>query len=188
MKFQTDRQGNRLHVRKKIILHAGGYCFDQAGTQIHTLLGSCVAITLWHPTLLIGGMCHYALPFNASGNKKHKLDSRYADDCMALFERSAARHGTHPVDYQAKVFGGGNMYERFPGGGMDMEERQRVGEKNARAAFELLSAAGVTIMVAHVGEFGYRRIVFDITTGDVWVRFSPASAKHRNSYSPSSRI
>lgn len=188
MKFQTDQTSKRPHTEKKIILHAGGYCFDQAGTKIHTLLGSCVAITLWHPELLIGGMCHYALPFNPSRSNKHKLDSRYADDCMELFKRSAARFRTHPKDYQAKIFGGGNMYERCPNARMDGAERQRVGEINAQAAFELLSTAGATILAAHVGEFGYRRIVFDVSTGDVWVRFSPANSTHGNSYSPSSKI
>lgn len=28
--------------------------------------------------------------------------------------------------------------------------------------------------VVHVGEFGHRRIVFDVATGDVWVRVRPA--------------
>ena len=29
---------------------------------LKTLLGSCVAITLWHPQRQLGGMCHFLLP------------------------------------------------------------------------------------------------------------------------------
>ena len=28
------------------------------------------------------------------------------------------------------------------------------------------------VHTAHMGEFGYRRVIFDITSGDVWVRFN----------------
>jgi len=66
------------------------------------------------------------------------------------------------------------MYEKQTYTGLDEIENQPIGDKNAVAAATLLMNEGVDILVAHVGEFGYRRIVFDISTGDVWVRFTPA--------------
>lgn len=162
-----------LHAEKKVILHAGDYAFDRAGTHIHTLLGSCISITMWHPQRHIGGMCHYALA-RSDGKVGTRLDPRYAEDCIELFKHSAVRNKTQLRDYQFKVFGGGNMYERYPDNTLDDTEKQPIGEKNAAAAFMLLASEGVDILVAHVGEFGHRRLVFDIATGDVWVRFTPA--------------
>ncbi|MCB1849769.1 MAG: chemotaxis protein CheD [Gammaproteobacteria bacterium] len=161
-------------ANKKIVLHAGDYCFDSAGTHVHTLLGSCISITLWHPQLKIGGMCHFALARPDGGKPGSRLDPRYAEDCIELFRRSAARHRTKISQYEAKIFGGGNMYEKYPNPALDTVEKQPIGEKNAAAAFSLLMNEGANILVAHVGEFGHRRIVYDIATGDVWVRFTPA--------------
>ncbi len=157
---------------KRVILHAGDYCFDRAGTQVHTLLGSCVSIVLWHPEKMIGGMCHYALPYRFERHDK-RMNPRFADDCMTLFKRSVKRHKTHLHEYKAKVFGGGNMYRKFRRAPIDDIQRKPVGEKNVEAAFSLLMNEGIEIQVAHVGEFGYRRIVFDVANGDVWVKFQP---------------
>jgi chemotaxis protein CheD len=66
------------------------------------------------------------------------------------------------------------MYKKQPYMGLEEVENQPVGDKNVAAAATLLMNEGVDILVAHVGEFGYRRVVFDITTGDVWVRFTVA--------------
>lgn len=161
-----------IKALKKVILHAGDYCFDEAGTHVHTLLGSCVSITLWHPKLKVGGMCHYALPYHPD-DVNNELNPRFADDCMQLFNRSVRRYGTVIADYQVKIFGGGNMYEKQSKDDINDVERLPVGDKNVIAAYELLQKEGAQILVAHVGEFGYRRVIFDISSGDVWVRFTP---------------
>lgn len=162
------------HARKKIVLHAGDYCFDSAGTHVHTLLGSCISITLWHPARRIGGMCHFALARPEPRRPGQRLDPRYAEDCIELFKNSVSRMKTAFTDYEVKIFGGGNMYDKYPDTTLDETERQPVGEKNASTAFSILMNEGANILVAHVGEAGHRRIVFDITTGDVWVKFTPA--------------
>ena len=53
-----------------------------------------------------------------------------------------------------------------------------IGTKNAAAAMQLLMQDGVDILIAHVGEFGHRRIVFDISSGDVWVKHQPRNDQH----------
>ena len=47
---------------RKIFLDPGHFVFAEPGTHIHTLLGSCVAITMWHPKLQI--IAIYAKKFN----------------------------------------------------------------------------------------------------------------------------
>ena len=162
------------HARKKIVLHAGEYCFDKAGTHIHTLLGSCVSITMWHPALKIGGMCHFAISRENAQPEHRGLDPRYAEDCITLFKNSIKRLNTRLSEYEVKLFGGGNMYEKHPVPELPTTQKQPIGEKNVAAAYRLLLDEGANIQVAHVGEFGYRKVVFDITTGDVWVKFNPA--------------
>ncbi|HED33323.1 MAG TPA: chemotaxis protein [Gammaproteobacteria bacterium] len=149
-------------------INPGEFFFHEENCQIHTLLGSCIAITLWHPVLKVGGMCHFVLP--GSSNPVFNLDDsehngRYSDGAMALFEIEAQRYGTQLNEYHAKIFGGSNMLA-------DMSSRKDglIGEKNTEAAVMHLSEKGIPLLVAHVGETGYRRIAFDVCSGDVWVK------------------
>lgn len=63
------------------------------------------------------------------------------------------------------------MYQKFEHSPIAEVQRQPIGEKNVAAAFNLLNDVGIEIKIAHVGEFGYRRVIFDVATGDVWVKF-----------------
>jgi len=153
-------------------LNPGQFYFCESNCQIHTLLGSCIAITLWHPILQIGGMCHFVLPGRRSPEgvirAGGKLKGRYSDEAMALFEREATRHGTKLNEYQAKIFGGSNMLANST-----LKQDEMIGTINTEAALKHLSERGITLLLAHVGETGHRRIVFDVEKGDVWVKHEP---------------
>ena len=41
-----------------VFLQPGDIHFGGADTRIRTVLGTCVAISLWHPVRQIGGMSH----------------------------------------------------------------------------------------------------------------------------------
>lgn len=154
------------HAQQKTFLHPGDFCFTDQRIHIHTLLGSCVSITLWHPGLKIGGMCHFMLPkYSGKHNPGRKPDGRYAEDVIKLFKSDVEKFGTSLQEYDAKIFGGGNMMKSE-----DEDIDDSIGTKNAATAMKLLMQEKVNILVAHVGEFGHRRIVFDVVTGDVWVR------------------
>ncbi|MBI5919398.1 MAG: chemotaxis protein CheD [Nitrosomonadales bacterium] len=151
-----------------IFLQPGEFYFGDRGTRIRTLLGSCVAITMWHPMLRVGGMCHYMLPVRG-GKPDGTLDGRYADEAMAMFQREIRGVGTRPEDYQVKVFGGGNMFSKQ----RHCELQQPCGNvacRNVQAARLLLDSHGHKVMAEHVGEHGHRNVVFDVWNGDVWMR------------------
>lgn len=154
------------HGKRKIFLYPGDFVFGEAGTHVHTVLGSCIAICLWHPLLHIGGMCHFVLPFKPKAEKPSSdLDGRYGDEAMQLFDLALKLHQTTYNEYQAKIFGGANMF----GKKLNSEE-DLIGEKNAAKAMQLLIERKMEISVVHVGEEGHRRIVLDIGSGDVWVK------------------
>ncbi len=154
------------------ILHPGEFYFTEEGGQINTLLGSCIAMTLWHPDLKIGGMCHFILPgkseCSADTADNEILNGRYADEAILLFEREAKRCGTQLIEYQAKIFGGSNMLANY-----SLTQDKQIGNMNTQAAIKILQDRGIPLLVAHVGESGHRNIVFDVDTGDVWVKHVP---------------
>jgi len=151
-----------------IFLQPGEFYFGDSDTRIRTLLGSCVAITLWHTRLRIGGMCHYLLPQRRrtrAPDVSEELDGRYADEAVQMFLREIAQHGTRVGEYEAKLFGGGRMFSAARSGRFT-----DVPNQNMEAGRALLAAHGFTVHAEDLGGNGHRQIIFDVASGAVWVR------------------
>lgn len=146
-----------------VFLKPGEFHFGTGG-GISTVLGSCVSITVWHPRLHCGGMCHFLLPTRCASGPGDQA-GLYADGATELFARAMARQGARPGEYQAKMFGGANM---FPD--IHAASEGDVGAKNIAAGRRLAQALGLHLLAEDVGGNGHRRIVLDLASGDVWVR------------------
>jgi chemotaxis protein CheD len=157
---------NKPIAGTEVLLQPGEFYFGGAATRIRTLLGSCVAITMWHPARKIGGMCHYMLPSRQTPSRP--LDGKYADEAMALFMLEVARHHTRPEEYQVKLFGGGTM---FPG----YSEKTNIALSNVRAARRLVKQHHLRLRAEDLGRNGHRNVIFDISSGHVWVRHQKLS-------------
>lgn len=104
-------------------IHPGEWYFGDEYERLHTVLGSCVALTAWHPRLKIGGMCHYLLANEP--NKKHEPavrsnsgsaqqravigDCRYAINALAQMKQSMQAFASME-EFQLGIFGGGDMF------------------------------------------------------------------------------
>lgn len=140
-----------------VFLQPGEMYWGDENTRIRTLLGSCVSIVIWHPLRRIGGMSHIMLPRGGS-------EPKYANGAMEAFLREMQKSGSRPGEYTARVFGGGNMFSiltREPG---------QIGEANVLAAFTLIRQAGIHIAGSDIGGLGYRKLIFDLWNGHVWMK------------------
>lgn len=157
-----------------IFLAPGEFYFGDQDTRIRTVLGSCVAITLWHPLRLIGGMCHFMLP--TRGHKPGAdLDGRYGDEAVQLFLKELKRTRSAPGEYEVKLFGGGNM---FPDRGRHHALHVQVGRRNVDSGLQWLQHHRFRIKAQHMEGNGHRNIVFELWSGDVWLRHvEPPSGK-----------
>jgi chemotaxis protein CheD len=151
-------------AKPEVFLHPGEFYFGGSSDRIGTLLGSCVAICLWHPILRIGGMCHFVLPANQA-SASTKLNGRYATDALQLFKREVSLRKTTMKEYQGLIFGGGNVVAALAN-----SEQDTIGTRNAGIAMDLLQKEKVAIMVVDVGETWSRRISFNVSTGEVMVK------------------
>jgi chemotaxis protein CheD len=147
-----------------VFLQPGQHHVARAGVRIRTLLGSCVSITLWHPLRQIGAMSHFLLS-NRVGAVPAALDGRYAKEAMALMLRALARDGVAARECQGKLFGGGDM---FPW--QAHTSANTIGQQNGEAARALLQEHAIAIVSESLFGIGYREIIFDTATGDVWQR------------------
>ena len=157
-----------------IFLQPGDFYFGDAKTRIRTLLGSCVAITLWHPRLHIGGMCHYMLPRRPirKVDTPHVLDGRYAEDAMKMFHAEILRARTRAGEYEVKLFGGGQMFapsSRHAG-------HPSISETNVDYGRAAITLAGFRSVAEDLGGDSHRNVILDLWSGDVWVRKPGPSA------------
>jgi chemotaxis protein CheD len=148
-----------------IFLQPGDFYFGDHETRIRTLLGSCIAITLWHPRLRIGGMCHYLLPMHRGRAEKRELDGRYAEDAMMMFMHELHQSGTWAHDYEVKMFGGGNQFPAHHKTGPFT-----VPHTNIDIGRSLLKHHGFKIKAEHLGDTGHRNVIFDVWSGHVWLQ------------------
>jgi chemotaxis protein CheD len=156
----------------EIFLQPGELYFGEEKTRIRTLLGSCVAVSLWHPRLRIGGMCHYMLPHRPVRGDDEPLDGRYAEEAMHLFMRELRRSRTSPADYQVKLFGGGRMFEH-----VDRTRRHiDISERNMQAGRDLVARHGFRLQAHDMGGQGHRNVILDLWSGDVWIKRVPPRA------------
>jgi len=150
----------------EVFLQPGEFYFGEAKTRIRTLLGSCVAITLWHPGLRIGGMAHYMLPSRPHRASEQPLDGRYAEEVVLMFQRELQNTRTRPAEYQAKLFGGGRMF-----GPLGKTKRHvDVQDRNIDIGRRLMAQHGFRVLAEDLGGDGHRNVVFDLWSGDVWLK------------------
>ncbi len=149
----------------EIFLQPGEFYFGDRDTRIRTVLGSCVSLTLWHPRLLIGGMCHYMLPGRGKP-RPGSLHGKYADEALELLLREIRAAGTRPQDYELKMFGGGNMFPHLAAA----DDCRDVPCRNVVAGRELAARYGFAVKAEHLGGAGHRNVIFDLWNGHVWVR------------------
>ncbi|MCS6983873.1 MAG: chemotaxis protein CheD [Leptospiraceae bacterium] len=151
----------------EIFLQPGEFYWGSSDTRIKTLLGSCVALTVWHPRLLVGGMSHSLLPTRGKETSTDELSARYLDEAFELFLKEIRKIPANPADFQVKLFGGGDMFRHITKSGLN------IGEKNIQMAHKLIAQHGFQLVAEHVGGSGHRNIIFDLWSGDVWLRHAP---------------
>jgi chemotaxis protein CheD len=153
-----------------VVLMPGEHFAGDERHRIRTLLGSCVSIILWHPKKRIGAMSHFVLAGH-SGPKSETLNGRYGEDALELMIQDLEALGVSATQCQAKVFGGGAMFD--PSCAAKLPD---VGRKNGEAAKRLLLAHRIPIVSESLFDAGHRNIAFDVKTGEVWVRHAKLAA------------
>lgn len=81
-----------------------------------------------------------------------------------MFDRELARRALAPGEFIAKLFGGGRMFATA-------SESMDVGRHNIEAAEAMVAARRIPLLARHVGGSGRRKLIFDLTSGEVWLLY-----------------
>ena len=153
-----------MNAGADVTLQPGQTHVGAGATRIHTVLGSCVSIVLWHPALRVGAMSHFMLPTRGGEPPRAgaALDGRYGDEALALLLAALAQAGATPVQCQGQLFGGGDMFPAQP-----RHAALQVGRRNGLAARALLRRHRIELVHECLFGVGHRRVSFDVASGAV---------------------
>jgi len=149
-----------------IYLHPGEMCLCDKPSRVETVLGSCVAVTMWNPRLRIGCICHAILPLS-QGHGSEPL--KYVDSSIQSMLHLLARHSSRRPELEVKVFGGASIRRLAP-------NHRSVGRQNVDVALALLRDEGFTLRTSDTGGTAGRKLIFYTATGEVFVKRIPMEA------------
>jgi chemotaxis protein CheD len=149
-----------------LFLKPGEIVVSAHPVAVTTLLGSCVAVTMFSPRHRTGAICHGLLPNcrkdpeccdGGSGGGK------YIECAIRLMLKGLTECGVLRGDIIAKVFGGSDMFET--------EGRNRsVGRQNIDMALSLLEKESIRVVTQDLGGQRGRKIVFHTYSGEVFLK------------------
>ncbi len=166
-----------LHFNSNIVTIYPGEFYSSKGEElISTILGSCISITLYDPKSRIGGMNHFMLARNnkvgvETGNT---LMGRFGEYAMQLLIDDLVSKGANPKNFEAKVFGGSNIFN------MPEKTGAQVGAVNIDFAFDYLNNHSIKIINSDTGGIKPRKIFFDPVTSKVFLKYVESNVKDRN--------
>lgn len=146
--------------RAALSLMPGELWFGKEAASVKTLLGSCVALTLWHPQLRVGGMCHFLLP-GRQRKGGEPLDGRYGDEAVLAMVNLLERHGAKSSEFTAHLYGGADTMSDAAG------VKLNVGERNIEQGWALVDHFGFTLEGVDVGDNVPRTVTLSLDTGGV---------------------
>jgi chemotaxis protein CheD len=156
----TPERRDGLPARKTHYLHPGRLWVSREPHTVTTILGSCVAIGLFDPSVGIGGLCHFLLPqWPGRGQASPRFGDVAVQQLIGMFAAEGIRHER----LLAKVFGGACVIEA-------MRDGFRLGGQNVDLARRALSERKIPVVAEDVEGNCGRKLVFHTHDGSSWVK------------------
>jgi chemotaxis protein CheD len=143
----------------KIFLKPGDLYISDTPVRVSTILGSCVAVTIFNQRLKTGAICHALLPTNPNGHDAF----RYVDSAIAYMLYKFEALGITRNEMELKLLGGADVLERT-------NTSQSVGQKNIETALEIIEQENLNLAVSDTGGSLGRKIHFYTHTGKVLLK------------------
>lgn len=148
-------------------LQPGGLLVGSGRCEVMTVLGPCVAVTIWNRRPRIAAICHAMLP-TAPGKPGHGQEAapwKYVDTALPEMVARIGRRIGLPASLEVKLFGGADLFTT--------ESRSQIGSKNVERVREILAALSLPIAAFDVGGKAGRKLIFDMDSGEVWIKRLP---------------
>ncbi|MDL1863230.1 chemoreceptor glutamine deamidase CheD [Betaproteobacteria bacterium PRO7] len=146
--------------RNAVKVLPGEFFVSDEDIVITTVLGSCVAACIWDRHAGVGGMNHFMLPGGEGGSRDADpigLAGRYGVFAMEQLINELIKRGGRKANFEAKVFGGGQVLRNMTS--------INIGERNAQFVEQFLRTEGIRIGARDLLDVHPRRVAFFPATG-----------------------
>lgn len=155
---------------RSVYLKPGELLITREPCTVTTVLGSCVAVTMFHARLQYAGICHGMLPGplpDGSTLQDRPERFKYISEAISFMLVKFRTVGAPIHEIEVKMFGGANVI----GFHEDEAARRWIGTVNTQAARALLEAESMSIKTGCIGGTSGRKIFFNTQTGEVLHRY-----------------
>jgi len=141
----------------------GEYYATTRDMLVVTVLGSCVSVCLRDKATGIGGMNHFMLPHSDNDPQNPvSVSARYGSYAMEMLINHLIKLGAKRNNFEAKVFGGGNVLRGFT--------VTNVGARNADFALDFLHSEKIKIVAEDLLDIYPRKVYYFPKTGRALIK------------------
>lgn len=144
-----------------IYLKPGEVFISRSPVLVSTVLGSCVAVTMFSVSRGFGAICHAMLPENTGRDN----DLRYVDTALRHIYDKIVAYGVGS-DLVVKLFGGARVLNV----GDNKSTKLTIGDQNVVQAEAVLASLGLAVSARDTGGLRGRKLFFCTRSGDVFMR------------------
>jgi len=130
---------------------------------LKTVVGSCIALCIWDRVRKMGGMVHIMMP--KSKNNSPLSAGKYANTAVSALYNEMISRNCQKRHLVASMAGGASVF----GNRLGNNGRKPIGVENYEIVKEQLQQHRIPIEKEDVGGTSGRRVVFNITDGDIFV-------------------
>ncbi len=150
-------------LKNQLIIPVGEYYVStDSRDELITVVGSCVAVTLYDKDNHIGGLVHIVLPGRRMSRREDDQRAFFADTGMQLLIEEVSKAGANRENIEANVVGGAST--------ISDHEEDTIGVKNAKTVISILKTAVIPIRTKDIGGESGRKMLLCIDNGklDIW--------------------
>jgi chemotaxis protein CheD len=140
----------------------GEYYATARDMVVVTVLGSCVSACLRDKMSGIGGMNHFMLPHSDDPRNILSTSARYGTYAMEMLINHLLKLGAKRNNFEAKVFGGGNVLRGFT--------VTNVGALNAEFVLNFMRKENIRVAAEDLLDIYPRKVYYFPRTGKVLVK------------------
>jgi len=151
------------NLSKLPVMHLGigELAIIKSPTIIQTVLGSCVSTIMWVPSHHFSMVSHSIYPSSDRSYKTNECDCRYVNSCIERMDKEIRKRGIVQGNVIVKIFGGASQLDN---------NSADIGSFVVSKTVKMLKQYGYTIDVQETGGNQSRKLLFNSSTGDVYIR------------------
>jgi len=153
----------------RIILNSAELYVSPTPAIVKTVLGSCVAVTMFNRRRGIGAICHALLPHprdNKPYTANYAENRKYVTYVIPEMIREMQQYDIQLREIEVKLFGGSDTLNEKTG----QESGRSAGRLNVKTVMEVLEAQRLQLKTSDVGGIRGRKILFYTHTGEVLLK------------------